>query len=354
MASSFSRSRFWRRWKASPAAECVLPGRIGIADAARGQSITAAKCIRPCQNDGMTTSHSSLLVAGLPGNEPLARALAELLGADVLELEHRRFPDGESYLRFHGDPKGASVIVVATLDHPDDKLPPLLFAADCARDLGARRVGLVAPYLAYMRQDQRFKPGEALTSRTFARCLSAHFDWLVTVDPHLHRYASLDEIYTLESEVVQAAPALADWIAESVDQPVLIGPDAESEQWVSVVADMKKLPWRVLSKKRHGDRDVRMTLPDLEGLQDHTPVMIDDIISSGGTIAEATRHLLEHGLKPPVVVAVHGLFGDRARELLRHAGVARVVCTNAVNAPESEIGLSRLLAPAIRRLAERA
>lgn len=292
-----------------------------------------------------------LLLACLPGNEPLTHALAELLGAEQIELEHRRFPDGESYLRLHGDVSGASLVLVATLDRPDDKIPPLLFAADLARDLGVERIGLVAPYLPYMRQDQRFKPGEALTSRTFARWLSTHLDWLVTVDPHLHRYASLDEIYTLESEVVQAAPAVADWVAENVDRPVLIGPDGESEQWVRVVAELRDLPWRVLTKKRHGDRDVTMELPDLAGLADHTPVMIDDIISSGGTIAEATRHLLEHGLKAPVVVGVHGLFGDRSRELLRHAGVARVVCTNSVNAPESEIGLSELLAPAIKRLA---
>jgi ribose-phosphate pyrophosphokinase len=291
------------------------------------------------------------LIAALPGNEPLTHALAEALEAEEIQLEHRRFPDGESYVRLHADVTGASLILVAALDRPDDKIPPLLFAADCARELGAARVGLVAPYLPYMRQDQRFKPGEALTSRTFARWLSIHLDWLVTVDPHLHRYASLDEIYTLDSEVVQAAPAVADWVAEHVERPVLIGPDGESEQWVKAVAELRELPWRVLSKKRHGDRDVQMELPDLDGLAEHTPVLIDDIISSGGTIAEATRHLLENGLKAPVVVGVHGLFGDRSRELLRHAGVARVVCTNSVNAPESEIGLSALLTPAIKRLA---
>lgn len=305
----------------------------------------------PCQNSDMEQKARRLLLSALPGNEPLTHALAELLGSEELPLEHRRFPDGESYLRLHGDLTGASLILVAALDRPDDKVPPLLFAADCARELGAARVGLVAPYLPYMRQDQRFKPGEALTSRTFARWLSNHLDWLVTVDPHLHRYASLDEIYTLESEVVQAAPAVADWVAENVDQPVLIGPDGESEQWVRAVAELRDLPWRVLTKKRHGDREVTMELPDLDGLADHTPVLIDDIISSGGTIAEATRHLLEHSLKAPVVVGVHGLFGDRSRELLGHAGVARVVCTNSVNAPESEIGLSHLLAPAIKRLA---
>ncbi len=300
----------------------------------------------------MTKSSSNAVkIVALAGNEPLSRALGKLLDARPLKLEHRRFPDGESYLRLHGDPSGASLVFVATLDRPDDKLPPLLFAADLARELGAERVGLVCPYLPYMRQDHRFNPGEALTSRTFARWLSGHFDWLVTVDPHLHRYASLDEIYTLKSEVVHAAPALADWIASHVERPVLIGPDAESEQWVSAVAGLRNLPWRVLTKTRHGDREVTMELPDLTGLEDHTPVLVDDIISSGSTVAEATRHLTEAGLARPVVVAVHGLFGDRSRELLRHAGVARVVCTNSVNAPESEIGLSDLLAPAIQRLA---
>ena len=294
---------------------------------------------------------NAMMIAALPGNEPLTRALTELLAAEPVSLEHRRFPDGESYLRWHADLSGASVILVASLDRPDDKFLPLLFAADAARDLGAARVGLVAPYLAYMRQDQRFNPGEALTSKTFAAGLSDHFDWLVTVDPHLHRYNSLDEIYTLQSEVVQAAPALADWVAEQVERPVVIGPDAESEQWVRAVAGLRDLPWRVLAKTRHGDRDVSMTMPDMQGLEDHTPVLLDDIISSGGTVAEATRLLTDAGLKRPVVVAVHGLFGDRSRELLRHAGVARVACTNSVTAPESEIGLSHLLAPAIARLA---
>ncbi|MEE4330809.1 MAG: ribose-phosphate pyrophosphokinase [Wenzhouxiangella sp.] len=299
----------------------------------------------------MTDTNATRLIAALPGNEPLTRALAQALGIETFDLEHRRFPDGESYVRLAVAPESASLILVATLDRPDAKLPALLFAADAARDLGARRVGLVAPYLAYMRQDRRFKPGEAITSRTFARCLSAYFDWLVTVDPHLHRYDSLDEIYRLESEVVSAAPAMADWIAANVERPVLIGPDAESEQWVREVARHRDLPWRVLTKTRHGDRDVSIDLPDLGDLSDRTPVLVDDIISSGATVAETTRQLSKNGLKGAVVVAVHGLFGDRSRELLRHAGVARVVCTNSVSAPESDIGLSGLLAPAIARLA---
>lgn len=283
----------------------------------------------------------------LPGGEDLAAALGRQLGSRPGRLEWRRFPDGESYLRVHDDPGGRDVLIVARLDNPDDKLATLLFAADLVRELGARRVGLVCPYLPYMRQDMRFKPGEAVTSRPFARWLSDAFDWLTTVDPHLHRYASLDEIYSLESTVVEAAPLLAEWIAAEIDDPVLIGPDGESEQWVSAVAALRDLPWRVFTKKRYGDRDVRLQLPALDGLSGHTPVLIDDIISSGTTVAQAARHLIEAGLPAPVVVGVHGLFAKNARETLAEAGLARVVCTNSVDVPEAEIDLAGVLARAV-------
>jgi ribose-phosphate pyrophosphokinase len=294
--------------------------------------------------------NNDLLIVALPGNEILAERLARALNAPQARLEYRRFPDGESYLRLHADPAGSEVLLVCTLERPDDKVPALLFAADLARELGAERVGLVCPYLAYMRQDQRFAPGEALTSRTFARWISAHFDWLVTVDPHLHRYASLDEIYTLESTVVAAAPALAEWVASEVDDPVLIGPDGESEQWVAEVAALHGLPWRVFTKKRHGDREVEMRLPELAGLESHTPVLVDDIISSGTTMARAARHLIDAGFRRPLAVGVHGLFGERAREVMAEGGIESIVCTNSTTAPEGKIDLAPLLAAEVSRL----
>jgi ribose-phosphate pyrophosphokinase len=294
-----------------------------------------------------------LLIAALPGNETMTERLAAATGARSVGLEHRRFPDGESYLRLHADPAGASVVLVCTLDRPDDKVPSLLFAADLVRELGAVRVGLVCPYLAYMRQDQRFAPGEALTSRTFARWLSAHFDWMVTVDPHLHRYARLDEIYTMDSRVVAAAPAVAEWVAAEVRDPVLIGPDGESEQWVSEVAALENLPWRVFTKKRHGDREVEMQLPDLSGLDGHTPVLVDDIISSGTTMARAAGHLIDAGFRPPLAVGVHGLFGDRAREVMIEGGIESIVCTNSTAAPEGQIDLAPLIAEKLKRLLNR-
>src|SRR5215207_2968948 len=128
---------------------------------------------------------TKIVLMPMPGNEDMAAKLASALDSDIALLEARRFPDGESYLRLEPDVSGRILVIICTLDHPDDKFLPLSFAAAAARELGVAQVGLVAPYLAYMRQDKRFKDGEAVTSRYFASLVSSQFDWLVTVDPHL-------------------------------------------------------------------------------------------------------------------------------------------------------------------------
>ncbi len=290
------------------------------------------------------------VVIALPGNEARANRLAHAMQAERIGLVYRRFPDGESFLRIDADLADRDAVLVATLDRPDPKIPRLLFAADLARDLGARRVVLVAPYLPYMRQDHRFDPGEALTSVSFAKRISATFDGLVTVDPHLHRYPTLDAVYTIPSEVVAAAPALAEWITATVDRPLVVGPDEESGQWVRAVAEARGLPWRVMSKQRFGDHDVRIEAPDLDGLDGHHPVLVDDILSSGATLADAARVLAEAGLPIPACAVVHGLFGERARDTLAAAGIETVVCTDSVDAQEARIDLAERIAPAVRTL----
>ena len=148
------------------------------------------------------------LLLAIPGNEAIAARLAEAIGAELTAAVFRTFPDGESYIRLDGNPNGRSVALVCTLAHPNEKFLPLVFAADTLRELGARHVGLVAPYLGYMRQDCRFHPGEAVTSRSFSRLISSNMDWLATVDPHLHRYKSLEDVYSIPCRTVHAEPAL--------------------------------------------------------------------------------------------------------------------------------------------------
>lgn len=287
------------------------------------------------------------LVFALHGQDKLGAALAVLLGGETGHLTIRRFPDGESYVRLDTPVANRPVVLVCNLRDPDAKILQICFAAATVKELGAAHVGLVAPYLAYMRQDRRFQPGEAITSASFARLVGGFVDWLVTVDPHLHRYDLLGEIYAVPAAAVRAAPLIAQWIRENVGSPWLIGPDAESVQWVSEVAHGAAAPYTVLEKIRRGDREVEVSLPDVDTHRARTPVLVDDIISTGHTMIETIAHLKRAGLAPPVCIGVHAVFADRAYEDLLAAGVARVVTCNTIPHPSNAIDLSEQIAAAI-------
>jgi ribose-phosphate pyrophosphokinase len=289
---------------------------------------------------------SGPLFLALPGNENAAEALCLRLGGDCAPVTTRQFPDGESYARLEAETAGRRVVLVATLSRPDEKIMPLIFAADTARELGAQAVGLVAPYLSYLRQDARFQPGEAISSRSFAKLLSRHFDWLATVDPHLHRYRVLEEIYDIPASVMHAAPLIAEWIRHNVQQPSIVGPDAESEQWVREVAQAAGAPYTVLDKFRHGDREVEVSLRDSDALAGRVPVLVDDIVASGQTMIEAARLVKSLGCAPPVCVAVHALFAGDAERDLRAEG-ARIVSCNTVPHVSNAIDVSDLLADGV-------
>ncbi len=292
------------------------------------------------------------LLFTLPGNEAMSGLLRNGLPAESGKAEFRRFPDGESYVRIGTDPNGRQVMMVAALSHPDDKVLPLLYFAAAARDLGARSVGLIDPYLAYLRQDRRFKSGEALTSCTFAHLLGGAFDWLVTVEPHLHRLSSLRDIYSIPTLSVHAAPLLVDWIKDQVRNPVLIGPDAESEQWVSAIAERAAVPYVILKKSRRGDYEVSIAAPDFQRWHGCTPVIVDDIISTGRTMIEVTAHLRRAAFVPPVCLAVHGIFSGPALHEMRAAGIERIVTCNTMPHATNDIDISSLLAAGVKTMLE--
>ncbi len=280
--------------------------------------------------------------------DALANHLSQIMGIEQGGLEHRIFPDGEHYLRVLTDCTQKSVILCVHLDHPNAKLLELIFLAKAVREQGAKRVGLVVPYLPYMRQDKAFQPGEVVTSRHFAQLLSTYFDWLVTVDPHLHRYHSLDEIYTLQSTVVAAAPVIAQWILASVQNPLLIGPDSESEQWVADVATRAGAPYQILNKTRYGDYEVAVSPIDFADFRQHTPVLVDDIISSGKTLLMTLAQLQQMALPNAICIAVHGLFaGDAYRQLQQQAEVLTCDC---VPHPSNRITMTPAIADAVLAL----
>lgn len=287
------------------------------------------------------------VILPMPGNEALAAALATALEGDLGEIEQRQFPDGETYLRVHAEVAGRSVVVACTMNEPNGKSLPLLFAADTLRDLRAVRIGLAAPYIAYMRQDARFREGEAVTSRTFASLLSRSFDWIVTIDPHLHRYRSMDEIYGVPVAVGHGASVLADYLRGQKGSMFLVGPDQESEQWVAAVARDAGVPHVTMKKTRHGDRDVAIVFSGIDGFRGRVPVLVDDMISSGRTMEVAARQLVALGFAAPVCLVVHGIFAEDARARLEAAG-AKLVTTNTIPGPTALLDIHPVLAELVR------
>lgn len=288
----------------------------------------------------------STLLFSMPDQQVLSDSLLMHSGWSAGEMILRQFPDGETYIRVLDDVQGRDVAILCQLHQPDSRVLPLLLLADTLRDLGATRVGLIAPYLAYMRQDKRFNKGEGVSSHYFARLISQHMDWLLTVDPHLHRIHQLDEVYSIPARSLTAVQAIADWIRENITKPLVIGPDSESEQWAARVADAAACPWEVLQKQRFGDRDVQISLPHVENYLDRTPVLVDDIISTGKTMIQAAHQLTKAGMTDPVCIAVHGIFAQGALAEMQASGL-RVVTSNSIADASNQIDLAPLLAAAL-------
>lgn len=293
------------------------------------------------------------ILFAFPSSGPLAANLREQLMAENGTVQWRHFPDGESLLALDGDCRGRDVVVVCTLRDPDSLALPLLFAARTARELGARSVGLVAPYLAYMRQDARFHSGEAIASTHFASFLSWTFDWLVTVDPHLHRHRDLSTLLAIPAECATAMPMIGEWIRAHVVDPILIGPDSESAQWVQPLGLAIHAPVVSLGKRRLGDREVEVSALPTAEIDGRTPVLVDDIISSGQTLMEVLARLRAAGSAAPICIAVHAVFAPDAYQGLLAAGAERIVTTNTIPHSSNAIDVASALAPAIRRQLDR-
>ncbi len=298
-----------------------------------------------------------MLIFSLDGEANNASCLlAELqnrLGKDNVQqgdVVQRHFPDGESYIKIVSEVKQQHVVVVCQLHQPNNKLIDLMFFAETAKQLGALSVHLVAPYLAYMRQDKRFNLGECITSQHASIWISERFDSLITIDRHLHRYKSLDEIYSIPSDVLHATDLMAEYIRDNIPSPLVIGPDSESEQWANAVAKLAGCDSIVLSKVRHGDHEVEISLPELEKYPDHQPVLIDDIISTGRTMIKAADNIVALGGKPPICIGVHGVFAPGAIEAMQLANIAEIITCNTIEHASNKISVIEKLAVAIIKM----
>jgi ribose-phosphate pyrophosphokinase len=284
-----------------------------------------------------------------------AATLAEALGVPLAIIERHRFPDGELKLRLPPALQG-TVVLWRGLHQPNEKLVELMIAAPAARNLGAGRLVLVSPYLAYMRQDIAFTPGEAVSQRHIGRLLAQHFEVVVTVDPHLHRIASLDEVLPGSRAVVlSAAGLLGAWAARQVPRALLLGPDEESAPWVERAARQgaaalgqdRPLDHACCRKQRDGDRDVQIALPPGVPLRGRSVVLVDDIASTGRTFEDAARRCLEAGAASVDIAVTHALFVGDAMRRLEESGVRHVWSADCVPHASNAVSVMPLLAEAL-------
>lgn len=286
----------------------------------------------------------------LPSAAAEATRLAERLGVPMHAIDVHRFPDGE--LRVTVGPAAATTIVYSSLDLPNDKLLALLFAAEALRRGGARRLVLVAPYLCYMRQDAAFQPGEAISQKVIGGLLAQAVDRVVTVDAHLHRTHDIRDVFPgIEADDLSAMPAIAEALrAANVDPAtVVVGPDAESEPWVADLAGRLDLQHAVARKVRHGDRSVEIHFDDATLFSGRPALLVDDIVSSGGTLTTCVRALVAAGAMSVDAIVTHALFPPEMTAAMLGAGLRSIRSTSSVPHPTNAIPLDVTLAAALRR-----
>jgi ribose-phosphate pyrophosphokinase len=274
-----------------------------------------------------------------------ARQIARATHARVANVRVHTFPDRETLIRVDA-PAPSRAVVVSSLEDPNSKIFQVALAADALRHAGAASVELVAPYMPYMRQDTVFEPGEPVSQRVIADILGRSFDAVFTMEPHLHRIRALSDVFPTRAIAVSAAPAIAAWVKRRGAGTLVAGPDEESARWVRAIARDASAMCVVGDKRRLGDRDVRINFGKLPAAR--RAIVVDDIASSGATMAAAIRALRTRGIERVEAVVVHAIFAPGALAIIRRAGATRVVSCDTVAHPTNAIRVAGLFAAALK------
>lgn len=290
-----------------------------------------------------------VLLLGFPEYHPQSQQLAAASNLPFEEIKIHLFPDGESKLIIPEKlPK--HVILCRSLDDPNAKLIELLMVASSARKRGVKTLTLVAPYLCYMRQDKAFKPGEVISQKVIGELLASYFDNVLTVDAHLHRITKLSQAIPIRNAInITATDPMAHFIQDHIQQPFLIGPDSESEQWVADIASHYQMDFTIASKDRYSDEDVNVTLATAN-YQGRNIVLVDDIASTGKTLLAVSKKLAEFSPASISVLVTHALFIDDAIIELEQANVKNIWSCDTVSHPTNAVSMTDVLSDELKTL----
>lgn len=289
------------------------------------------------------------IIYTFPSYQQQGKNIAKSLNLPSFDIKVHHFPDKESLITLPPQ-KSEHIIFCLSLDYPNNKLIELFFAAKTARQQGAKKLTLVAPYLCYMRQDKSFHTEEAISQQIIGQWLSELFDVLITVDPHLHRVTNLDSVIPNTNNIIlTATPLLGEFVKTLGKKIILMGPDEESLQWVKQVASNCDASYAIASKIRHSDTEVSIQLPGTHFQKQHI-ILIDDVISTGNTVAQTAIQLYNAGVSQVDVLVTHALFSKEAMNTLKKSNVKNIYSTDSIPHETNCIPLANMLSDKIKTI----
>jgi len=302
-----------------------------------------------------------MLIIGCSHGKHLAQKIARKLKSPYSNLIVKEFPDNEISIRFMSNVKGKVVVLTQSFyKNINDCIVEVLFAAETAKDLGAKKVFLIAPYFAYMRKDKRYEPSECISCKAIANIISKDFDKVFIVDPHLRKGMKLSNLFSIKTEKILSNVSIANYIRTNIKNPLIVGPDKGSLEMVKDIANKLRCDYLISNKKRISGRKVKVKLnknidarkfsifgTNSVGFKNKNIVFVDDIISTGNTILECANNLRKIGAKKFKCIAVHGIFVENALEKLSKANV-KVVTTNTIPNKVAKIDVSQLIAESLK------
>ena len=294
-----------------------------------------------------------MVIIGGSSSQDLAAKVAEKLGERLCYVESKKFPDGERYLKINGK-IGDEVVIIQSTGYPqDENILELLFLIKTVKDIGAKKVTVVMPYMGYARQEKRFNPGESVSAKIVAELIeSAGADEFITFN--IHEECVLN-FFNIPAKTLSAMPAIADFINDEEDL-LIVAPDKGAYHFAQEIAQILNCECTYLSKVRLGPDKVETRIVDVrcEDSSDETvnvdavkgkkAVIIDDIIATGGTIVNAIKILKQYGAKSVDVCCVHPLLVNGATTRIYEAGAQSIISTNSISSDTSRVSLANIIA----------
>lgn len=284
-----------------------------------------------------------MFILGGTSAQSIAANLAKLLRQPLMHTTYKRFPDDEFYVRLLDDPAEQDVLIVQTA-YPDQKLVELLLIQDAVHDAGARKITVILPYFGYSRQDKKFEEGEAISARAIAEHISMHADCVITVDPHKEHIL---RFFTVPAYSCSAVSTIAQYLKEKhID--FILAPDEGAKQRAKEAATFINCEYDYLEKTRIDGSTVKITPKKLDAHGKHVAI-IDDIISTGGTMAQSIKELKKQGAKSVSVACTHGLFIGGAKQKLLAAECGDIISTDTIETEFSKISAADCIAETLRK-----